>query len=135
MHITRAYCDNWIGNIDKGEEILNPTLDDIMRLVLSLDGKNKTMVTIGNDDEDFYMCIAGGNDGLYLAHIVYDDNDVFYDLVDLTKSRTKTVELVSGGQNASYEEYLCVSKDKVMKAVKTFYEQVKPDQSLSWQKH
>ena len=69
VKITKAYSDNGMGS----ESIINPTLDEIKKMVINLNGKNRTFLTIetsGEEDNgDFYMAIGGGNNELYIAFI------------------------------------------------------------------
>lgn len=60
MGIDKASCDYWITGKNNGEMIENPTWKDIEKMILSLDGWNRTLVTFGNYDEGYYMAVGGG---------------------------------------------------------------------------
>ena len=55
MYIDKARYDNWKKDKDFGEEINKPNWDDIEKIIVDLNGMNKTEVTIGNYNEGFYM--------------------------------------------------------------------------------
>jgi hypothetical protein len=124
--------------LDNEIKVLTPTLEEIIEIVLSLDGKNRTLVTIeGNDkkdNEDFYMAIGGGNNGLYIVFISYRNNTEIYTLVDIEKSKIKYLEIKAGGEITYHPEYFCVSQEKTIAAIKYFYDKKIPDGSLNWEK-
>lgn len=39
-------------------------------MILSLDGGNRTLVTFGNYDEDYYMAVVSGKNGRFIAHVL-----------------------------------------------------------------
>ena len=67
------------------------------------------------------------------TYITLDDKESFYSLVDNTKSRTNTIDLIIGGQLGKFEECVCVPISMVIEAAKTFYELGVMDDSLTWE--
>lgn len=134
MCIDRVYYDNWEKNKDYGEEINIPSWEDIEKVIVGLNGINKTEVTIGNYDEGFYMCISGGSNNRYIVYISYDDEETFYFLKDLEKDENKTEYLVTGGQEGRFKANDCVSKEVALKAAKYFFTNIEPDPELHWEK-
>ena len=134
MKITHVYSDNGMGS----ESIINPTFDEIKEMVLNLNGKNKTFITIGSnsgkESDYFYMTIGGGNNGLYIAFISYKNNNEIHTLIDKTKSKTKSIEIVVDGEIAPHPECYCVNQETILRAIKTFYNEQKPDETLDWER-
>jgi hypothetical protein len=127
------------------EGIINPKWIDIKTALLKLDGEIETEINLSyylsKEDHDdgycnSYIAVCGGNNGMYLVFISYnthEDNENFYELMDLKKTKGNMVELVIGGQKSNYDECKCVSMNEMFVAVKTFFNEKKPDSSLSWE--
>ena len=43
------------------------------------------------------------------------------------------MEIVVDGEIAAQPEYYCVSQETILRAIKTFYEEQKPDETLDWE--
>lgn len=134
MHIIEAHYDNWKKGKDFGEEINAPSWEDIEKIIVDLNGINKTEVTIGNYDEGFYMCISGGSNNRYVVYISYNDEELFYFLKNLEKDANITEYLVTGGQEGRFKANECVSKDVALKAAKYFFSNIEPDPELDWER-
>jgi hypothetical protein len=122
--------EKWVGNRNEGEFIENPEWSQIEVAIRELDGKSKTLVTLGADDET-YMTIGGGESGKYVVSVTFD-NISFHNLVDLSKS-DKTEKLVIGGQEGIYPAKICVDMLRCLLAARTFAELGKLDSLLVWQ--
>jgi hypothetical protein len=122
--------EKWVGNRNEGELIENPDWNQIEAAICELDGKSKTLVTLGVDDET-YMTIGGGESGKYVVSVTFD-NISFHNLVDLSKS-DKTEKLVIGGQEGIYPAKICVDLLRCLLAARTFAELGKLDSLLVWQ--
>lgn len=133
MGIDRASCDCWIAGKDDIEVIENPTWEDVEKMISSLDGWNRTLVTFGNDDEGYYMAIGGGKDGRYITYASYNDEEELYNLVNQTGSKEELVELVVGGQRGNFPERNCVTQDMVLSAAKRFFETQEADPNMEWE--
>ena len=133
MGIDKASCDYWITGKNNGEMIENPTWKDIEKMILSLDGWNRTLVTFGNYDEGYYMVVGGGKNETYIAYASYDDEEKIYNLMNQTGSEKELVELVVGGQRGNFPEKNCVSLGMVLSAAKKFFETQETDQNMKWE--
>ena len=133
MGIKEVSYDYWIRGKDNGEMIENPTWEDVEKMILSLDGWNRTLVTFGNYDEGCYMAIGGGKNGKYIAYASYDDEEKIYNLINQTGSEKELVELVVGGQRGNFPERNCVSQDMVLSAAKKFFQTQEVDQNMEWE--
>lgn len=130
MFALNLSVENWIGNRDEGCLIDNPTWQQIEKAICELDGKTKTLITLGIDDET-YMSIGGGSSGKYIVNVTFD-NISFHNLIDLSK--TQTIEkLVVGGQEGNYSTQICVDLQMALLAAKTFAESGQLEPSLSWE--
>lgn len=122
MSIDRVSCDCWIAGKDTGRIVENPTWEDVKKMILSLDGWNRTLVTFGNYDEGYYMAIGAGNNGNFIAYVSYDDEERLYNLVNQNGDKNEFVELVVGGQQGRFPANTCVSQEMILSAAKKFFE-------------
>ena len=130
MFVSNLTLENWVRNKDEGELIDNPNWHQIETAIRELDGKSKTLVTLGADEET-YMSIGGGQSGKYVVTVTFD-NIKFYVLVDLAKS-DEIQALVVGGQESEYPAKMCVDLLRCLLAARTFTELGKLDPLLTWQ--
>lgn len=130
MFVSNLTIENWVGNKDEGSVIENPYWQQIETAILELNGKNKTLVTLGADEES-YMSIGGGEVGKYIVNVTFD-NMSFYNLVNYSKSE-KIENLVVGGQAGSYPAKMCIDLQTVLLAAKTFVELGKLEESVTWE--
>ncbi|HEY9850394.1 MAG TPA: Imm1 family immunity protein [Leptolyngbyaceae cyanobacterium] len=130
MFVSNLSIENWIDNRDKGEFIENPNWNQIESAIRDLNGKNKTLVTLGADEET-YMTIGGGESEKYIVNVTFD-NISFTNLVDLSKPE-KIEKLVVGGQEGNYPAKLCIDLQTSLLAAKKFAELGQLEQSVSWE--
>lgn len=130
MFVLNLSAENWVGNQDEGELIESPTWSQIEQAIRELDGKSKTLVTLGADDE-CYMSIGGGEFGKYIVNVTLD-NVSFHNLVE--PSKPDTIEkLVIGGQEGNYSAKMSVNLERVLLAAQTFTVSGKLESSLFWE--
>ena len=130
MFVIDLSVEKWVGNRNEGEFIENPDWRQIEAAIRELNGKSKTLVTLGADDET-YMTVGGGELGKYVVSVTFD-NISFHNLVDLSKLDT-TEKLVVGGQEGIYNAKMCVDLLRCLLAARTFAESGKLDRLLVWQ--
>lgn len=130
MFVFELSLEKWVGNRNEGGLIENPDLSQIELAIRHLDGKSKTLVTLGADDEA-YMSIGGGESGKYIVSVTFDNID-FHNLVDLSKSDT-TEKLVVGGQEGIYPAKMCVDLLPCLLAARTFSASGQLDTLLCWE--
>jgi Immunity protein Imm1 len=111
------------------ELIENPNWNQIETAIRELDGKSKTLVTLGADD--IYMSIGGGNSGKYVVTATFDNMN-FYTLVDLSKPN-QIEKLVVGGQEGNYQAKMCIDLLRCLLAARTFAQSGKLDNLLTWE--
>jgi hypothetical protein len=122
--------EKWLGNRNEGKFIEHLDWSQIEAAIRELNGKSKTLVTLGVDDET-YMTIGGGEAGKYVVSVTFD-NVSFHNLVDLSKPDS-TEKLVIGGQEGIYPAKMCVDLLRCLLAARTFAESGKLDELLCWQ--
>ncbi|OKH40415.1 hypothetical protein NIES2119_01975 [[Phormidium ambiguum] IAM M-71] len=130
MFVSNLTIENWVGNKDESTVIENPSWQEIETAILELNGKSKTLVTLGADEET-YMSIGGGEAGKYIVNVTFD-NMSFYNLVNFSKSQ-EIETLVVGGQAGDYPAKMCVDLQIVLLAAKTFAELGKLEESVTWE--
>ncbi|MBD1809284.1 hypothetical protein H6F98_28060 [Microcoleus sp. FACHB-SPT15] len=130
MFVLDLSVEKWVGNRNESDFIENPDWNQIEAAIRELDGKSKTLVTLGVDDEA-YMTIGGGESGNYVVSVTFN-NMSFHNLVDLSKPDA-TEKLVIGGQEGIYPAKICVDLLPCLLAARTFTESGKLDTLLSWQ--
>ena len=130
MFVSNLSVENWVGNRDEGEFIENPNWNQIESAIRELNGKSKTLVTLGADDES-YMTIGGGESEKYTVNVTFD-NISFSSLVDLSKP-DEIEKLVVGGQEGNYPAKLCVDLQTALLAAKIFAELGELEPSLYWE--
>ena len=119
--------EKWVGNRNETGLIDNQDWSQIETAIRELDGKSKTLVTLGADDET-YMTIGGGESRKYVVSVTFD-NISFHNLVDLSKP-DETEKLVVGGQEEIYPAKMCVDLVPCLLAARTFAESRKLDTLL-----
>ena len=123
----RVSCFN-LNAYNEGCIIENPTWQQTEAAIDELDGKTRTLVTLGID-EDTYMSIGGGEGGKYIVTVTFD-NIEFYNLVDRARS-SATEKQVVGGQLGTYPATICVSLQTALLAAKTFAESGKLEGTIA----
>lgn len=132
MFISDLSIEKWVSNKNESDFIEKPSWTQIESAIRELDGKSKTLVTLGVD-EDTYMTIGGGESRKYIVSVTFD-NISFHNLVDLSKP-DGTEKLVVGGQEGIYPTKMCVDLFPSLVAARTFAESGKLDSLLSWQEN
>lgn len=131
MFVLDLSVENWIDNFNQEEVIETPSWNQIETAIKELNGKNKTLVTIGAENET-YMSIGGGAEGRYVVTATFDNLD-FHVLVNFLKPDNKVEKLVVGGQEGNYLAKMCVDLLPCLLAARTFAESGKLDSLLSWE--
>lgn len=133
MYVKRVFYDDFkdLSNVEKSIEF--PTWEDIEKVINLLDGEYVTQITMDNGNEDDYLCIGGGNDGLCNVFISKNDNEIIYTLMNPDANDLLVHKLVTGGQEGDFEDKLCVSIEIAKRAAKMYYELGQMDASFIWE--
>ena len=133
MYVKRVFYDDFkdLSNVEKSIEF--PTWEDIEKVINLLDGEYVTQITMDNGNEDDYLCIGGGNDGLCNVFISKNDNEIIYTLMNPDANNLLVHKLVTGGQEGDFEDKLCVSIEIAKRVAKMYYELGQMDASFIWE--
>lgn len=133
MYVKRVFYDDYrdLSNIEKNIDF--PTWEDVEKVIDMLDGKSVTQITMDNGNEDNYLCIGGGNDGLCNIFISKNDNENIYTLIKSNAISSLVHKLVTGGQEGDFEDKLCVSIEIAKCVAKKYYELGQMDDSFIWE--
>lgn len=133
MYVKRVFYDDYrdLSNIEKNIDF--PTWEDVEKVIDMLDGKSVTQITLDNGNEDNYLCIGGGNDGLCNIFISKNDNENIYTLIKSNAISSLVHKLVTGGQEGDFEDKLCVSIEIAKCVAKKYYELGQMDDSFIWE--
>jgi hypothetical protein len=129
MFITKISVEDWIDNQNKGCEIKASIWSEIELAIKSLDGQTKTLVTLETDGET-HMSIGGGQ-GKYVVYATFD-NEVFYSLIDPSKS-DQHESIVVGGQKGLYPAKSFVDLETVLQSAQKFAEFGEMLNSVVWE--
>lgn len=135
MYITHITNDNFENGDYKNKIIRDDiTLERLKKEILGLDGKSRTCVTMGPDEDnpDESLMIGGGENGLYMVVLTYD-NETFHTLIDSTKDKNDYIEVVVAGQTGEYPAYQFVRLGKVLRAVEYYATNGKMLEDLEWE--
>ncbi|MBD2083530.1 Imm1 family immunity protein [Trichocoleus sp. ST-U3] len=122
--------EKWVGNRNESQLIESPHWRPIEAAIRELDGKSRTLVTLGADDET-YMSIGGGKGGKYIVTVTFDNLN-FHVLIEPSKP-DETEKLVVGGQEGIYPAKMCVDLLRCLLAARTFTETGKLEPLLCWE--
>ncbi len=132
MFVKVLTADDWHDYKDRGVETANPTWDQVRQAILALDGKQRTIVSIGDKlGSGHYLLVAGQWAGRLLVNATRDNTD-FFSLVDPSRT-SDNVTLYVGGQDGEFEERKCVPLAWALEAAEHFFETGDLKSTMNWQ--
>lgn len=133
MYVKRVFYDNFkeLSNVEKNIEF--PTWKEVEMIIDMLDGEYVTQITMDNGNEDDYLCIGGGNNGLCNVFISKNDNEIICTLLNSDSDSSLVHRLVTGGQEGEFEDNICVSIEIAKRVAKVYYESGQIDDSFTWE--
>ena len=133
MYVKRVFYDDFkdLSNVEKTIEF--PTWEDIEKVINMLDGEYVTQITMDNGNEDDYLCIGGGNDGVCNVFVSKNDNEIVHTLINPSAIDLVVHKLITGGQEGDFEDRLCVSTEIAKCVAKIYYESGQMDDSFIWE--
>ncbi len=134
MYVKRVFYDD-LSNPNNYffHEINESDWNDILKIIKGMDGQLISQITMDNGDEDNYLCIGGGNNGLFNLYISLDDNSKIYTLINSNPIKSKMNKLVTGGQEAYFEDYICVEIKAILEVAKFYYETGEVLDKYNWE--
>lgn len=135
MYVKRLFYDDLSdsANYCPSCEIVNPDWDDVVNIIKKLDGRYISEVTMDTGDEDNYLCVAGGNDGLFILYISLDDNSECHTLLNPCPVKSRINKLVTGGQIADYEDKICVGIETVLDVAEIYFRTGRISDKYDWE--
>jgi hypothetical protein len=109
--------DNWMGSRCQEWEVLNPERTTIQNAIRCIDGRTRTEVTVSYSDPFQCLAIGGGPDLFVVTGERADESVV------TLKNRAaggREVELVCGGQRASFRLTDVVDLETALDAMESF---------------
>lgn len=133
MYVKRLFYDDYSDMSDFEKCIESPSWEDTEVVINKLDGKNTTQICMDNGNEDNYLCIGGGNDGLYNVFVSENDNENIYTLINSDFQLSVMHKLVTGGQEGDFEDKICVPVQLAKTAAKRYYESGQLHDEYVWE--
>jgi hypothetical protein len=130
MFITKFSVEDWNNNQSQYFIKQASLWSEIELAIKNLDGQTKTLVTLETDGET-HMSIGGGQ-GKYVVYATFD-NEIFYSLIDPSKS-DQHESIVVGGQKGLYPAKSCVDLETVLPSAQKFAELGEMLRSAVWEK-
>ena len=133
MYVKRVYYDD-NSKFSYEEKMINyPVWDDVKGIIDMLDGKNITQIMMDDGNEENYLCIGGGNDGLCNVYISVNDGEEIFTLVNSNSDATVVHKLITGEQEGEFEDRICVTVDNAKCVAKKYYESGQIDDCYKWE--
>jgi immunity protein Imm1 of predicted polymorphic toxin system len=130
MFVTKLSTDLWGRPTDvRDDDVPAPSRQQIEAAIRALDGKRRTMVTLGGDGES-HLTVGGGSPNRYVVYMTFDNME-FLNLMSHDRA-DKTVTLFVGGQDGPFPDNTVVDITLALRAAKAFAETGQPDPSCKW---
>lgn len=122
--------DKWENNINKGDETLVKSDEDVFNNLKLLNGKTITQL-VANGKNNALM-IGGGNDKFVVTYIEGDNED-FYNLInkDFPNSEEE-IEVVTGGQAGLFPKSIVVDFNTTYFSLLYFFNHQKRNPNMEW---
>lgn len=133
MFVKKAVFDEWIGCEDFGGNIEDINWEYAEKLILQMDGEKHTIITFSDVKEENYICIGGGNNGLYNVYAGLNDNAILCELKNKNSKLKSEVELVTGGQFGLFSAEDCVTLDIAKIVIEKFFKSGEIFDELDWE--
>ena len=131
MFVKSVTADEWDSRTNHGSRISKPKWEQVVALILAMDGKRRTLVGLSDKEgSDHYMLVAGKWDGRYLVNAT-KDNMAFVSLIDTTRPTQKKL-LYVGGQDGEFDEQKCVPLSWALEAAEHFYLTGEMKSTMNW---
>jgi len=125
--IMRVVNLSWDCTDGTGQDVTNPSWEDVEAEIMRMDGRKYTMVAM-SVNSTHNLIIGGGGEQYTLG---LSDGENCYLLKNENGSADNTVWIVCG-QETDYPEDEVVKLEDVLQAARFYFERCKPDQSLQW---
>lgn len=120
--------------VNDKSSVENPTENDVINAVNSLNGNDVTIIELFSYGED-HMTLAGGNHGRYLCYLTKGEDEEFLSLLNPDTDWNEKVEIVAGGNIGVFGNKHCQPLETIMKAAQHFAKYGTPHPDLLWDKN
>lgn len=122
--------DKWENNINKGDETLIKSNEDVFNNLKLLNGKTITQLVANGKDRA--LIIGGGNDKFVVTY-VEGDNEDFYNLINSDfPISDEEIEVVTGGQTGLFPRSIVVDFNTAYLGLLYFFKHQQRDPSMKW---
>ena len=135
MYVKRLYKEDYCIDDSSSPEVKvpDPNWEQIEYGIRQLDGNNKSVVIIGQQNPEIdFMGIGGGKNGIYRC-FVFDADACEFALIDPSMPQDQTSEVLMG-QPTSISLQECVDLDMILKAARFYAEHGELEPGLNWKK-
>lgn len=129
MFVRYLSTDIWDELADEEDDIPAPSWQQIEAAIRALDGKRRTIVTLGGDGE-LHLVVGGGSSNRYVVYMT-SDNMHFLNLTCRDRA-VETLTLFVGGQDSLFPDNTVVDFTLALRAAKAFAETGQADPSCKW---
>ena len=123
--------DKWENNLNKGNEVLAKSEQDVEKILSLLNGKSITQLVANG--KDGALLIGGGGENFVVTYIVGDNED-FYNLINSDfADNSDEIEVVTGGQAGLFPRSIVTDFQTALSSLLYFYKFQQRDPNLSWE--
>ena len=123
--------DRWEGNINKGDEILVKSEQDVEKQLSLLNGRDITQLVANGKDE---ALLVGGGDKNFVVTFIVGDNEDFFNLVNEDSANdSDEIEVVTGGQAGLFPKSIVVDFQTALSSLLYFYKFQRRSPDLIWE--
>lgn len=123
--------DKWENNINKGDEVLVKSENEVKEKLQSLNGKNITQLVANG--KDGALLIGGGENKFVVTYIVGENED-FYNLINEEFAESEEEEeVVTGGQAGIFSKNIVVDFKTAFNSLVYFFNYQERNPDLKWE--
>lgn len=123
--------NKWENNINKGDEVLVKSEQDVEKNLSLLNGKDVTQL-VANGKEG--ALLIGGGDKKFVVTYIVGDNEDFYNLINTDfADDSDEIEVITGGQAGLFSKSIVTDFQTALSSLLYFYRFQGRDPNLSWE--
>lgn len=123
--------DKWMNNINKGDETLVKSEQDVEKQLSLLNGKDITQLVANGKNQ---ALLIGGGDKNFVVTFIVGDNEDFYNLVNEDFANDfDEIEVVTGGQAGLFPQSIVVDFQTALSSLLYFYKFQQRNPDLTWE--
>jgi hypothetical protein len=123
--------DKWENNINKGDEVLVKSEQDVEKQLSLLNGKDITQLVANG--KDCTLLIGGGDRNFVVTYIVGNHEDFFNLINEEDANDFDEIEVVTGGQAGLFPKSIVNDFQNALSSLLYFYKFQQMDPALTWE--